>query len=61
MIIRFIALMGGIIVLAAIVRWLLSGIVPDRWFAAFGRWFEIGAKLCLASGIVFWVAVLVFY
>ena len=52
MLLAFIVLCVGLALSAIIIRWLLTGIVPERWFAAFARWFEIGIKLMVAAVIL---------
>jgi len=48
----FIVLCVGLALAAIVIRWLLTGIVPESWFHAFERWFEIGVKLWVAAVIL---------
>jgi hypothetical protein len=52
MLIAFAVLCVGLALSAIVIRWLLTGIVPERWFAAIARWCEIGAKLSVAALIL---------
>jgi uncharacterized membrane protein len=42
----------GLALSAIVIRWLLSGIVPESWFAAFARWCEIGINLIVAAVVL---------
>jgi len=59
MLIAFIAVCVGFALGAIVIRWLLTGIVPERWFQTIARWCEIGAKLAVATFILVILAVAV--
>ncbi len=48
----FVVLCVGLALVAIVIRWLLTGIVPESWFHGFARWFEIGIKLSVAAVIL---------